>query len=145
MRGRVSDASARRRSALVRILGRRADPILSTVVSDTLRSEDFAGLGQRVAARYLTKAREGLPACVDALGAADAERGRILREQAETVKLLVAEGVPPSVQRHLVALGFRVASGIARDGARIEGFAPDELEDELHAFRREFESTFFGA
>ena len=43
----------------------------------------------------------------------------------------------------LVALGFKVAGSVARDGARRHGFAPDKLEDELIAFRRELEARFF--
>ena len=135
--------AATRRAALARILERRAEPILSSVVSDALRTADFAGLGRTVAGRYLSRARTVLPACVDALGGADPARARILEEHAHVVKDLVADGVPPSVQRAVASLGFRVASGIARDGARVQGFAPDELEDELRVFRREFEAKFF--
>lgn len=133
----------RRRTALVRILDRRAEPILSGIVSDSLRAADFAGLGRSVATRYVARVRAALPVCVAALGADDPERERILADNATVVRDLVAEGVPPSVQRGLVALGFKVAGSIARDGARVHGFAPDELEDELIAFRRELEARFF--
>lgn len=141
-RDRAPDA-LRRRSALVRILDRRAEPILTSIVSDSLRTADFAGLGRSVADRYVAKARAVLPACVAALGAPDQERERILADSARVVRDLVAEGVPPSVQRSFVGLGFKVASGMARDGARTQGFAPDELEDELIVFRRELEARFF--
>ena len=56
---------------------------------------------------------------------------------------IVALGIPPSVQRGLVSLGFRIASGIARGEAREYGFAPDELEDELRTFQRAFEARLF--
>ena len=136
----------RRRLALVAILGDRAEPILERVVGDALRATDFLGLGGGVAARYLTTARACLPACLEALGAPDAERTRILEENAQMVKDIVAIGVPKFVQRSLVGLGFRIANGIARDSAREHGFEPDELEDELRVFQRAFEARlFFGA
>ena len=140
---RAAADATRRRSALASILDKRAEPILSSIVGDAVRTSDFVGLGPSVATRYVAKARAVLPACIEALGAPDAHRARILDDNAHVVKELVAEGVPPSVLRSLTSLGFRAANGIARDGARTHGFEPDELEDELRSFRRELETRFF--
>ncbi len=135
-----------RRAALVSILQPRADPILERVVAETLRATDFVGLGQPVATRYLATARRSLPEALNALGADDRERSRLLDGYRRYVKEIVGQGVPTFVQRSLVSFGFRIASGIARDGARDHGFAPDELEDELRAFQSAFEARlFFGA
>lgn len=49
----------------------------------------------------------------------------------------------PRTADRFVGLGFEVAGGIARDGAPTQGFPPDELEDELIAFRRDLELRFF--
>jgi len=135
--------SARRRAVLSGILRERADPILERTVAETMRATDFAGLGHMVAARYLGTARASLPLALDALAADDPERSGLLDRYAATVKEIVAEGVPVFVQRSLVSLGFKVANGIARDGARARGFEPDELEDELRVFQRAFEARLF--
>ncbi len=138
--------SERRRAALVTILGPRAESILERIVADAVRATDFVGLGRSVAERYSTLVRACLPFCLAALGASDPERTRLFDENAHIVRDLVAAGVPKFVQRSLVSLGFRVANGIARDGARAHGFEPDELEDELRVFQRAFEARlFFGA
>ncbi len=135
--------SERRRAALVAILGPRAESILERIVADALRATDFVGLGRSVADRYTTLARACLPFCLAALGASEPERTRIFDDNAHIVKDLVAAGIPKFVQRSLVSLGFRVASGIARDGARAQGFEPDELEDELRVFQRAFEARLY--
>ncbi len=58
------------------------------------------------------------------------------------MKDLIGQGIPTFVQRSLVPLGFRAATGIAREGARVHGFEPDELR----VFQRAFEARmFFGA
>lgn len=135
--------SARRRAALVEILRDRAEPILERTVAETLRATDFVGLGQMVAARYLVTARGSLPLALEALGADDHARNEALERYAGVVKEIVGEGVPTFVQRSLVSLGFKVANGIAREGARARGFEPDELEDELRVFQRAFEARLF--
>jgi hypothetical protein len=135
--------STRRRAALVDILRDRAEPILERTVAETMRATDFVGLGQTVAARYLVTARASLPLALDALGAGDPDRSVDLDRCAGVVKHIVGLGVPAFVQRSLVSLGFKVASGIARDGARAHGFEPDELEDELRVFQRAFEARLF--
>ncbi|HEY3217497.1 MAG TPA: hypothetical protein VGK15_00250 [Candidatus Limnocylindria bacterium] len=135
--------SERRRAALRAILGPRAESILDRVVVETLRATDFVGLGRTVAQRYTTVARACLPFCLAALGAGDIERTRLFDENAHIVKDLVELGVPRFVQRSLISLGFRVASGIARDNARAQGFEPDELENELRVFQRAFEARLF--
>jgi len=138
--------TAQRRSALVAILGPRAESILERIVADAVRATDFVGLGRTVAERYSAVSRACLPVCLAALGAAEPERTRLFDENAKVVRDLVAVGVPKFVQRSLVSIGFRVANGIARDGARAHGFEPDELEDELRVFQRAFEARmFYGA
>jgi hypothetical protein len=104
------------------------------------------GLGRSVAERYSSVTRACLPVCLAALGADEPERTRLFEENAKVVKDLVEVGVPKFVQRSLVSLGFRMANGMARDGARKHGFEPDELEDELRVFQRAFEARmFYGA
>jgi len=138
--------TAQRRAALVSILGPRAESILERIVADAVRATDFVGLGRTVAQRYSTVSRACLPVCLAALGADEPERTRLFEVNAKVVKDLVEVGVPKFVQRSLVALGFRVANGMVRDGARRYGFEPDELEDELRVFQRAFEARmFFGA
>jgi hypothetical protein len=139
----VVSASERRRAALVTLLARHAEPILDRVVADALRATDFIGLGRAVAERYATTARASLPAWLEALGAGDAERTRLLDRNAHVIKQLITAGIPKFVQRSLVSWGFRAATSIARDGARAEGFEPDELEDELRVFQRAFEARLF--
>jgi hypothetical protein len=135
-----------RRAALVSILEPRAEPILERVVSDALRATDFVGLGHGVAVRYADTARIALPMCLAALGAPDQERNRVCDEYAHFVKDLIHQGIPKFVQRSLVSVGFKAASGFVRDGARQHGFEPDELEDELRVFQRAFEARlFYGA
>lgn len=135
--------SARRRVALEEIFHDRAEPILERVVAETLRATDFVGLGRSVATRYLTTVRTILPMCLDALGAPDAERTQMLDANSACVQQLIAVGVPKFVQRGLISLGFKIANGVARDGARARGFEPDELEDELRVFQRAFEARLF--
>ena len=135
--------SDRRRAALEEIFHDRAEPILERVVAETLRATDFVGLGRTVAGRYLVTARTVLPMCLEALGAPDEERARILSENSACVQQLIAVGVPKFVQRGLISLGFKIANGVARDGARARGFEPDELEDELRVFQRAFEARLF--
>jgi hypothetical protein len=135
--------SDRRRAALLAILGPRAAPILDRVVAETLRATDFVGLGRTVAQRYTTIARACLPFCLAALGAPDAERKRLFEENTHIVKDMVEVGVPRFVQRSLISLGFRIATGIVRDNARAQDFEPDELEDELRVFQRAFEARLF--
>jgi len=136
----------RRRTALVSILEHRADPILQRVVTDTIRATEFAGLGQTVATRYAAIARASLPVWLDALRAADRERAQILDQNTHYVHELIGHGIPKFVQRALVAFGFRLANGMARDAAQGHGFEPDELEDELRVFQRAFETRlFYGA
>src|SRR6185503_12548878 len=132
-----------RRAALVTILEDRAEPILDRIVADALRATDFVGLGGTVAARYATIARKSIPLWLAALGAMDPERTRILDENAHFIKDVVRQGIPKFVQRSFVSWGFKAANGIARDGARAEGFEPDELEDELRVFQRAFEARLF--
>ena len=132
-----------RRTALVTILEHRAEPILDRVVADALRATDFVGLGGSVAARYAAIARKSIPLWLTALGAMDPQRARILDDNAQLIKQIVAQGIPKFVQRSFVSWGFRAASGIARDGARAEGFEPDEVEDELRVFQRAFEARLF--
>jgi hypothetical protein len=132
-----------RRAALVTILEDRAEPILDRIVADALRATDFVGLGGTVAARYATIARKSLPLWLTALGAMDPQRARILDDNAHLIKEIVAQGIPKFVQRSFVSWGFKAANGIARDGARAEGFEPDELEDELRVFQRAFEARLF--
>jgi hypothetical protein len=127
----------------VAILEDRAEPILDRIVADALRATDFVGLGGSVAARYATIARKSIPLWLTALGAMDPQRARILDDNAHLIKELVAHGIPRFVQRSFVSWGFRAANGIARDGARAEGFEPDELEDELRVFQRAFEARLF--
>jgi hypothetical protein len=135
--------AARRRAALVAILRGRAEPILERVVAESLRASDFVGLGQPAAARYLTTARRSLPDAVTALAAPEPERSRLLDEYARFVREIIGHGIPKFVQRSLVGLGFRIASGIARDAARDHGFEPDDLEDELRTFQQAFEARLF--
>ena len=135
--------SARRRAALERIFRDRAEPILERVVAETLRATDFVGLGKNVAIRYLVTAKTILPMCIDALGSPDEQRSQILSDNSVCVQELIAVGVPKFVQRALISLGFRIASGVARDNARAHGFEPDELEDELRVFQRAFEARLF--
>lgn len=137
------DRGGRRRAALVAILQQRAEAILERVVTETVRATDFVGLGQTVATRYLATARESLPEALSALGAEERERARLLDGYTRYVRRILGEGVPSSVQRGLVSLGFRMARDIARDGARRQGFEPDELEDELRSFQRSFEARLF--
>ena len=132
-----------RRRALVTILEDRAEPILDRIVEDALRATDFIGLGRTVAQRYATTARTSLPLWLAALGARDADRSRIFDENAYLIRELIGEGIPKFVQRSLVALGFKAASGLVRDRARTNGFEPDELEDELRVFQRAFEARLF--
>ncbi len=142
----VPSRSDKRRAALVAILAPRVESILDRIVADALRATDFVGLGRTVAERYATLVRAFIPAFTSALGAPDAERSRIFDENAHVVKDLVAAGIPKFVQRSIVSLGFRVANGLARDGARTHGFEPDELEDELRVYQRAVEARlFFGA
>ena len=133
----------RRRTALVSILEHRAHPILDRIVTDTLRATDFAGLGQSVATRYAAIARGSLPVWLDALGAPDPERTIIFDQNTHYVRELIGHGIPKFVQRALVAFGFRLAHGVARDAAAGQGFAPDELADELRVFQRAFEARLF--
>lgn len=142
-RPNAATRSERRRLALLAILGPRAEAILDRVVAEALRATDFVGLGRTVAQRYATVARACLPFCLAALGASDTERARLFDENAHIVKDMVEIGVPRFVQRSLVSLGFRVASGIVRDNARAQSFEPDELEDELRVFQRAFEARLF--
>jgi hypothetical protein len=136
----------RRRTALVTILEHRADPILERIVTDTVRATDFAGLGHGVATRYAGIARGSLPVWLDALGASDRERTLIFDRNTHYVHQLIRHGIPKFVQRALIAFGFRLASGMARDAAPGHGFEPDELEDELRVFQRAFEARlFYGA
>ena len=132
-----------RRAALVTILEKRAEPILDRVVDDALRATDFVGLGRGVAQRYAQTARAVLPVYLEALGAPDHERDEVLEQGAHAVQDLIRHGVPTFVQRSLVALGFRAATGVARDSARLHGFEPDELEDELRVYQRAFEARMF--
>ena len=120
---------------------RRGD--LDRVVAETVRATDFVGLGRTVAQRYTTVTRACLPFCLAALDAADTERTHLFDENAHIVRDMVEIGVPRFVQRSLTSLGFRVASGIARENARSQGFEPDELEDELRVFQRAFEARLF--
>jgi hypothetical protein len=144
--GEESAQCERRRTALVTILEHRADPILERVVTDTVRATEFAGLGQTVATRYAAIARGSLPVWLGALGAADRERAQIFDENTHYVRELIGHGIPKFVQRALVAFGFRLANGMARDAAQGHGFEPDELEDELRVFQRAFEARlFYGA
>jgi hypothetical protein len=135
--------SAQKRAALVMILGDHAEPILDGVVADTLRATDFVGLGQMAARRYADTARTSLPIWLNALGADDDERSRILDANVTLIKHLVVQGIPKFVQRSLVSLGFRAAHGIARSGAHAQGFEPNELEEELRVFQRTFEARLF--
>ena len=138
--------ACQRRAALVTILGRRAEPILERVVADTLRATEFAGLGRTAARSYAAVARGSLPVWLAALGAEDPERARIFEQNTYYVRELIGHGIPKFVQRSLVSFGFRLAQGIARDGAPTHGFEPDELEDELRVFQRAFEARlFYGA
>jgi len=139
----TASRSQRRRTALVAVLGTRAESILDRVVSETLRATDFVGLGRNVAARYTTVVRACLPFCLAALGATDPERARLFDENAHIVKDLAEVGVPKFVQRGLVSFGFRLAAGIVRQNARPTGFEPDELEDELRVFQRAFEARLY--
>lgn len=59
-----------------------------------------------------------------ALGAQDPERGRIVEQNTHHVRELIGHGIPKFVQRSLVSFGFRLAQGIARDGAPTHGFEP---------------------
>ncbi len=126
----------RRRAALFAILSPRAEPILERVVADALRATAFLGLGRTIARRYTAVWRACLPFCLAALAAPDPERTRLFDEKQQIVTDLVEIGVPRFVQRSLIALGFRVANGVARGGAQAHGFEPDELEDELRVFQR---------
>lgn len=136
----------RRRAALVAILQQRADAVAERVVADALRATDFMGLGQSVATRFLGTAERSMPEALNALGADDPDRSRLLESFARHVHELLRLGVPKFVQRALVASGFAIAHGIARAGAREQGFEPNELEDELRVFQRAMEERlFFGA
>jgi hypothetical protein len=132
--------SDRRRTALLVILSPRAEPILERVVADALRATDFVGLGRTIAQRYAAVSRACMPFFLAALAAPDPERTRLFNENQHVVRDLVDIGVPRFVQRSLVSLGFRFANSAARDGARAQGFDPDELEDELRVFQRAFEA-----
>lgn len=135
--------SEARRIALAEILRDRAEPILERTVAETLRATDFVGLGRTVAARYLAVTRGTLPLALDALAADDPERSELLDEYSAVVGEVTRQGVPTFVQRGLAKLGFRIATGVARDGAQPFGFDPDELEDELRVFQRAFEARLF--
>lgn len=133
----------RRRPALVSILQQWADAVAERVVAEAVRANDFMGLGQSVATRFLGTAQRSMPEALNALGADDHERSRLLESFARHVHELLALGVPKFVQRALVASGFAVANGIARARARERGFDPNELEDALRTFQRAMEERLF--
>ena len=134
------DRASARRQALGRILRPRADAIQDSTIGHAFRATNFLGLGALGAKRWASISIRGLPKFLDALEADDAERIRLLDDAGSFITDLRAAGFKRLAVKPLVSLGFRLALREVTAHAVVEGFDPEELEDELRLFQRTFEA-----
>jgi len=134
------DRAAARRQALGRILRPRADAIQDSTIGHAFRATNFLGMGAVGAKRWASISSRGLPRFLDALEADDSERIALLDQAGTFITDLRAAGFKRFAVKPLVSLGFRLALREVTAHAVVEGFDPEELEDELRLFQRTFEA-----
>lgn len=114
------------------------------IQDDTLghayRATNFLGFGAVGARRWASISGRGLPKFLDALEANDVDRTRLLDEASSFITDLRAAGFQRFAVKPLVSLGFRLALREVTAYAKVEGFEPEDLEDELRVFQRAFEA-----
>jgi hypothetical protein len=136
----ADDHAHARRKELGRILRPRADAIQDSTLGHAYRATNFLGLGALAAKRWAAISKRAMPTCLDALEADDDPRVPLLDLAAVYIHELRSAGFQRFAMKPLTSLGFRLALREVKAHAKAEGFAPDELEDELRVFQRAFQA-----
>ncbi|TMG54439.1 MAG: hypothetical protein E6H84_09275 [Chloroflexi bacterium] len=116
--------------------------MVDRVVAEAVRAANFFGLTADRAERYGESVRQTFPLALEAMRETQPlVRERKLHDLATSVRAVSeAHHIPRIIERGLVGIAFGAARGPVLDRAMRSGFAHEDLEHELRAFREALEA-----